>query len=64
VNTDQVGGIIRSILLAGAGYFVGKGLIDQSSATAIVGAIVTLASTGWSVWANRSAKLAEPKKIL
>jgi hypothetical protein len=64
MNTDQLGGLIRSVLLAGGGYFVGKGIIDQSSMTQIVSALFMLGSTGWSLWANRSAKLAEPKKIL
>lgn len=64
MNTDQIGGIIRSVMLTGAGYFVGKGLIDQNSATTIVSALFALGSTGWSIWANRNTKLAAPKKVL
>ena len=60
MNSDQISGIVRSVLLAGGGYFVGKGLIDQNSMVAIVGAIVTILSTGWSIYSNRSSKLADP----
>lgn len=63
MNTDQIGGIIRSILLAGGGYFVGKGVVDQQSMVAIVGALVSLITTGWSIYSNRNAKLANPKPV-
>lgn len=61
MNADQIGGIVRAILAAVAGYFVGKGVVDQGTATTIVGAIGTLVVAVWSVVTNRSGKVIPPK---
>lgn len=53
MTADQVTGIIRAILTAVGGYFVARGTIDQGTATAIVGAAVTIAAAVWSLWSNR-----------
>lgn len=53
MNIDQIGGIIRTILAAGGGYLVSKGYLDNATMLSIVGAIVTLLTAGWSVWAKR-----------
>ena len=42
MNTEQIGALIRAILSAVGGYFVGKGIIDASTMTAIVGALATV----------------------
>lgn len=52
---DQVGGIVRAIAAAGGGYLVGKGLIDEETAAAIGGAVVTIAVAVWSVWTKKKA---------
>ena len=54
MNLDQVAGILRTILAAGGGYLVSKGYLDNATMLSIVGAIVTLATAGWSVWAKRT----------
>lgn len=53
MNATQFGGIVRAFLAAGAGYLIGKGLIDQGTADQIVGALVTISVAGWSFYTNR-----------
>lgn len=50
---EQVGGIVRTIASALGGIFVGKGLIDAETATAIGGAVAVLAAAIWSIVAKR-----------
>ena len=53
MNAEQLGGIIRAILSAAGGYFVGKGLIDQSTLTAVIGAVMPVVAAIWSVWIKK-----------
>jgi len=53
MNSDQVGGIIRAILAAVAGYVAGKGLITAGVADQLVGAGVTIGVAVWSVLAKK-----------
>ena len=53
VNQEQIGGVVRALLSAAAGYFVGKGLIDANTAATIGGALATIIVAVWSVWTNR-----------
>jgi hypothetical protein len=53
---EQVGGIVRAVVAAAGGYFVGQGLIDAQTMMTIGGAVTTLAVAGWSIWSKRSAK--------
>lgn len=55
MSAEQIGGILRTVLAAGGGYFVSKGYIDNATMMTVVGAVVTLATAGWSVWAKRKA---------
>lgn len=55
MNMDQVGGIIRTILAAGGGYLVSKGYLDNTTMLSLVGAIVTIITGAWSVYAKRNA---------
>lgn len=50
----EVGGITRTIMAALGGYAVAKGWLDASTATAISGAMVTLAAALWSIRAKRA----------
>ena len=50
MNGEQIGSIIRAVLSAVGGYFVGKGIIDASTMTAIVGALATLGVAIWGVF--------------
>lgn len=42
-------GILRSVLSAAGGIAVSKGWIGADTSTAIIGALITLGSTGWSI---------------
>lgn len=53
MNSDQIGGIVRAIVSAVGGYFVGKGLVDSATMTTIAGAVATLAVAVWSVIAKK-----------
>jgi hypothetical protein len=56
MTQEQVGGIVRAVVAAAGGYFVGQGLVDAQTMMTIGGAVTTLAVAGWSVWNKRSAK--------
>ena len=53
MNAEQLGGIVRAILSAVGGYFVTKGMIDQSTLTAVLGAIMPIVAAVWSVWLKK-----------
>lgn len=53
---DQVGGIVRAIVAAVGGYFVGQGLIDAQTMMTIGGAITTIAVAVWSIYSKRPVK--------
>lgn len=55
---EQIAGIVRAVVSAVGGYFVGRGVIDGETVVAIGGALATLATAAWSVW---SKKPVEPK---
>lgn len=60
MTSDQIGGIIRTILAAIGGVIVGKGWIDNETMLAISGAIATIVVGGWSWWTNRASKVVDP----
>lgn len=53
MTADQITGILRAILTAIGGYLVGKGIVDQATATSLIGAAVTIGGAVWSLWSNR-----------
>ena len=55
MTAEQLAGILRAILSAAGGYIVAKGFVDNTTMMTIVGALVTLATAGWSVWAKKPA---------
>lgn len=50
---DKIYGLVRHILSFGAGILVTKGVIDESTITEVVGAVMTMIAFGWS-WYNKS----------
>lgn len=54
MTADQIWGIARTILAAGAGFIVAKGYVDDATATAIIGAIGTIFVAIWSVVSKRN----------
>lgn len=53
LTAEQFGGIVRAVVAAAGGYFVGQGLIDTETATVIGGAVTTIAVAIWSVLAKK-----------
>lgn len=55
MTKEQVGGIVRAVAAGIGGYFVGKGTLDGATLEIIVGAVATLATAIWSVWAKKQS---------
>jgi len=49
LTKEQILGIVRHGLTFIGGILIAKGLIDESTATEIIGGIITLAGTIWSI---------------
>lgn len=54
MNKDMVWGVVRAVLAGASGYAVGKGIIDQSVANDVIGALGILFTAGWSVAAKKN----------
>ena len=54
MNKDMVWGVVRAILAAGGGYFVGSGVLEQSTVNDIIGALGIIFAAGWSVWSKKA----------
>ena len=54
MNKDMVWGVVRAILAAGGGYFVGSGVLEQSTVNDLIGALGIIFAAGWSVWSNKA----------
>ena len=53
MNAEQVWGIARTILAAGAGYLAAKGIVDEATTGAVIGALGTIFVAGWSWYAKK-----------
>jgi len=56
----NIASLIRHGLTAAGGFLVAKGIASTEQITEIVGALLSLASVGWSIKSNRK-KAADPK---
>lgn len=56
MNGEQIGGIVRAVVSAIGGFFVGKGVLDAETATALAGAAATIGAAVWSVLAKKKAE--------
>ncbi len=54
LTKEQVLGLVRHTLTFIGGIVVMKGLIDEATVTEIIGGVVTLAGTIWSVIAKNN----------
>ena len=52
LTREQVMGIIRHTLTFVGGIVVAKGLVDESTATEIIGSVLTLTGAIWSIVAK------------
>ena len=50
---EQILGIVRHVLTFGGGLVVANGLIDEAVAQSIIGSVLALIGTIWSVDAKR-----------
>lgn len=57
MNSEQLTSLLRTVLQVAGGMAIGRGWVDAETATAITGAIVTIAATAWSLYTRRSAGL-------
>jgi hypothetical protein len=51
---EQIAGVVRAIVAAAGGYFVGQGMVDAETVTTIGGAVATLVAAVWSIYAKRA----------
>lgn len=52
MSQEQILGIIRHILTFVGGYFVTKGLVEEGMSQELVGGVMTLIGTVWSIVAK------------
>jgi uncharacterized membrane protein YebE (DUF533 family) len=52
--------LIRHLLTAAGGFLVAKGLASADQLAELVGAVVSIAGVGWSVYNNKKAAKAAP----
>jgi len=50
---EQIAGVVRAIVAAVGGYFVGQGVVDGETVATIGGALATLVTAAWSVWSKK-----------
>lgn len=55
MDSAQIAGVVRALVAAIGGYFVGQGLVDAETVTTIGGAVATLAVAAWSIYSKRKA---------
>ena len=51
-NKERVLGVLRHALTFGGGYAVAKGYLDEANIEAVIGAVITLVGTVWSIAAK------------
>jgi hypothetical protein len=52
---EQIAGVVRAVVAALGGYFVGKGMVDADTVASVGGALATIATALWSVWSKKPA---------
>jgi hypothetical protein len=55
MNKEQVLGVVRHILTFGGGIVVSRGMLDEATMTAVVGAVITIGGALWSILAPEKA---------
>ena len=58
MDNNQITGLIRAILAAVGGFFIGKGWVSAEMWAWIVGGVATAGPAIWSWFANRPASIA------
>jgi uncharacterized membrane protein YebE (DUF533 family) len=58
----NIASLVRHILTAAGGFLVAKGLASADQLAELVGAVVSIAGVGWSVYNNKKAAKTEAPK--
>ena len=53
MKKDQIAGIVRAVVAAVGGYFIGKGMVDAANVEIIAGSLATLVTAVWSVLSKK-----------
>lgn len=54
MNKEQVLGLVRHALTFVGGIMITKGLLDAATSTEIIGAVMTLIGSAWSVMTKKA----------
>mgnify|MGYP001191656299 FL=1 len=60
---SNLASLLRHILTAAGGFLVAKGLASADQLAELVGAVVSIAGVGWSVYNNKKAAKDSPNAI-
>lgn len=52
----QLAGLVRHFLTVGAGWLIGRGVLDDATGQQLVGAVMALIGVGWSWLAKKPAE--------
>jgi len=55
MNKEKVLGIVRHVLTFVGGILIMKGIVDESTANEVIGGVIALAGTIWSIIAKNKA---------
>tara|TARA_R110000822_G_scaffold31495_5_gene91163 strand:+ start:792 stop:959 length:168 start_codon:yes stop_codon:yes gene_type:complete len=55
MTAEQISGIVRALVAAVGGYFVGKGIVDADTVSSVGGALATIATAVWSFQSKKGA---------
>lgn len=60
---SNLASLIRHFLTAAGGFLVAKGLASADQLAELVGAVVSIAGVGWSVYNNKKAAKTDAVKV-
>ena len=60
---SNLASLLRHILTAAGGFLVAKGLASADQLAELVGAVVSIAGVGWSVYNNKKAAKPAPDAV-
>ena len=55
MNKEQVLGLLRHVLTFVGGAIIAKGLVDEAQTTELIGDVMALVGTVWSILAKKTA---------
>lgn len=57
MNQDLAWMLLRSLLMAGSGYLVGRGMLTEEQSASLIGAAGVLFTLGWQMWVRWNTKI-------